>query len=253
MTLPVEDIHDDLVVVSQSNTSRPVCGRLAASTVDIVRDSLRRLPRRPATPWTASHETLNDRRRHMGKSALAAVAAELEPHFAADANRRQARKPRAEFVPAKLPEQKRGIEARQEAAKQAKRNQPQAQKVEKLPPIEKSKAREEAAKSVGVNDRAPQNRRGSRGQGGALLAVSRRHHAEREDGARKAVAGHVGGPGGRDATATPAGSARAAGGLAGRRMGPLGAGRVQGRIEGGAERPSHPARRPDRPTRLATR
>lgn len=38
-------------------------------------------------------------------------------------------------------------------AEQAKRNQPQAQKVEKLPPIEKAKAREEAARSVGVNDR----------------------------------------------------------------------------------------------------
>lgn len=76
---------------------------------------------------TAFAVSLNDRRRHMGKSALAAVAAELEPHFAKDAKRRQ--------------------------AEQAKRNQPQAQKVEKLPPIEKAKAREEAAKSVGVNDR----------------------------------------------------------------------------------------------------
>lgn len=66
---------------------------------------------------TAFAVSLNDRRRHMGKSALAAVGAELEPHFAADAKRRQARKPRAESVPAKLPEQKRGIEARQEAAK----------------------------------------------------------------------------------------------------------------------------------------
>ena len=63
----------------------------------------------------------------MGKSALAAVAVELEPYFSVDAKRRQ--------------------------AEQAKRNQPQAQKVEKLPPIEKAKAREEAAKSVGVNDR----------------------------------------------------------------------------------------------------
>jgi len=76
---------------------------------------------------TAFAVSLNDRRRHMGKSALAAVAVELEPYFAVDAKRRQ--------------------------AEQAKRNQPQAQKVEKLPPIEKAKAREEAAKSVGVNDR----------------------------------------------------------------------------------------------------
>lgn len=76
---------------------------------------------------TAFAVAMNDRRRHMNKGALAAVAAELEPHFAADAKRRQ--------------------------AEQARRNQPQAQKVEKIPPIEKSKAREEAAKSVGVNDR----------------------------------------------------------------------------------------------------
>ena len=72
---------------------------------------------------TAFAVSLNDRRRHMNKGALAAVAAELEPHFAADAKRRQARKPKVEFVQEKIPEQKR------------------------------AQAREEAAKSVGVNDR----------------------------------------------------------------------------------------------------
>jgi hypothetical protein len=72
---------------------------------------------------TAFAVSLNDRRRHMGKSALAAVAAELEPHFAADAKRRQIRKPKAESVVEKVPQQNLG------------------------------KAREEAAKSVGVNDR----------------------------------------------------------------------------------------------------
>jgi hypothetical protein len=76
---------------------------------------------------------MNDRRRHMNKGALAAVAAELEPFFAADAKKRQ--------------------------AEQAKRNQPQAaaQKVAKLPPIEKSKSRQEAAKSVGVGERYVQD------------------------------------------------------------------------------------------------
>ena len=39
---------------------------------------------------TAFAVSLNDRRRHMTKGALAAVAAELEPLFAADAKRRQA-------------------------------------------------------------------------------------------------------------------------------------------------------------------
>lgn len=72
---------------------------------------------------TAFAVSLNDRRRHMNKGSLAAVAAELEPHFAADAKRRQARKPKAESVQAKMPEQKR------------------------------AQAREEAAKSVGVGDR----------------------------------------------------------------------------------------------------
>lgn len=80
---------------------------------------------------TAFAVSLNDRRRHMGKSALAAVAAELEPHFAEDAKRRQ-----------------------QKAGKEHGRGQ---KVVEKVPqPIEAKplpKAREEAAKSVGVNDR----------------------------------------------------------------------------------------------------
>ncbi len=82
---------------------------------------------------TAFAVAMNDRRRHMNKGALAAVAAELEPFFAADAKKRQ--------------------------AEQAKRNQPQAaaQKVAKLPPIEKSKSRQEAAKSVGVGERYVQD------------------------------------------------------------------------------------------------
>jgi cell pole-organizing protein PopZ len=82
---------------------------------------------------TAFAVALNDRRRHMNKGSLAAVAAELEPFFAADAKRRQ--------------------------AEQARRNQPQAktQKVAKMPPIEKAKAREEAAKSVGVGERYVQD------------------------------------------------------------------------------------------------
>ena len=77
---------------------------------------------------TAFAVSLNDRRRHMGKSALAAVAAELEPHFAEDAKRRQVRKPKAESVVEKVPQQ-----------------------------TAASKAREEAAKSVGVNDRYVQD------------------------------------------------------------------------------------------------
>lgn len=79
---------------------------------------------------TAFAVSLNDRRRHMGKSALAAVAAELELHFAADAKRRQKQhggtapgKPKT--LPEKVPEVKKGD----------------------------GDARKAAAVSVGVNDR----------------------------------------------------------------------------------------------------
>jgi len=76
---------------------------------------------------TAFAVSLNDRRRHMGKSALAAVAAELEPFFAADAKRRQ---------------------------KESGEQHGRGQKVkEKIPEPIRPQAREEAAKSVGVNDR----------------------------------------------------------------------------------------------------
>lgn len=73
--------------------------------------------------------SLNDRRRHMGKSALAAVAAELEPHFAEDAKRRQ-----------------------QKAGKEHGRGQ---KLPEKVPEANKGDgdARKAAAVSVGVNDR----------------------------------------------------------------------------------------------------
>jgi len=76
---------------------------------------------------TAFAVSLNDRRRHMNKGSLAAVAAELEPFFAADAKRRQIRKPKAHSVVAKMPQQT------------------------------PSKAREEAAKSVGVAARYVQD------------------------------------------------------------------------------------------------
>lgn len=79
---------------------------------------------------TAFAVALNDRRRHMNKGSLAAVAAELEPHFAADAKRRQKQhggtapgKPKT--LPEKVPEVKKGD----------------------------GDARKAAAVSVGVNDR----------------------------------------------------------------------------------------------------
>ena len=85
---------------------------------------------------TAFAVSLNDRRRHMGKSALAAVAAELEPHFAEDAKRRQ--KQHGGTAPGK----------------------PKSL-MEKVPEVIGNKpgptAREEAAKSVGVNDRYVQD------------------------------------------------------------------------------------------------
>jgi ParB-like chromosome segregation protein Spo0J len=79
---------------------------------------------------TAFAVAMNDRRRHMNKGALAAVAAELEPHFAADAKRRQ-----------------------RDAGKEHGRGQKVVEKVPQPMPKQATKAREEAAKSVGVNDR----------------------------------------------------------------------------------------------------
>lgn len=84
---------------------------------------------------TAFAVALNDRRRHMNKGSLAAVAAELEPYFAADAKRRQRdsggdkKSAIARSVQEKIPEP---IDATAKPTPQA---------------------REEAAKSVGVNDR----------------------------------------------------------------------------------------------------
>ena len=85
---------------------------------------------------TAFAVSLNDKRRHMNKGSLAAVAAELEPFFAEDAKRRQ---------------RVSGGDKKSELVKSV---------VEKIPqPIDRpaSKAREEAAKSVGVNDRYVQD------------------------------------------------------------------------------------------------
>jgi len=79
---------------------------------------------------TAFAVSLNDRRRHMNKGALAAVAAELEPHFAEDAKRRY-----------------------EQTVGRPKKS------VANLPPISSPhpKARQEAAKSVGVGDRYVQD------------------------------------------------------------------------------------------------
>jgi hypothetical protein len=76
---------------------------------------------------TAFAVSLNDRRRHMGKSALAAVAAELEPFFAEDAKKRQRASggdkvsEKARAVVAKMPEpltEKTTATSRKEAARQ---------------------------------------------------------------------------------------------------------------------------------------
>ena len=79
---------------------------------------------------TAFAVSLNDRRRHMNKGSLAAVAAELEPFFAADAKRRQKEHGgtapgKTKTLPEKTPEVKKGD----------------------------GDARKAAAVSVGVNDR----------------------------------------------------------------------------------------------------
>jgi len=85
---------------------------------------------------TAFAVSMNDRRRHMNKGSLAAVAAELEPFFAEDAKRRQ----------------KLSIKARDEKGRAAP-------VPEKIPELEKvnGDARKFAAFSVGVNDRYVQD------------------------------------------------------------------------------------------------
>lgn len=80
---------------------------------------------------TAFAVSLNDRRRHMNKGSLAAVAAELEPFFAEDAKRR--------------------YEATVGRPKKSEEIIPQID-ARRVP-----QAREEAAKSVGVNDRYVQD------------------------------------------------------------------------------------------------
>jgi ParB-like chromosome segregation protein Spo0J len=77
---------------------------------------------------TAFAVSLNDKRRHMTKSALAAVAAELEPMFAEDAKRRQI-----------------------EAGKRHGAGQKVVQKIEQPFQSNERKANAEAAASVGVN------------------------------------------------------------------------------------------------------
>ena len=92
----------------------------------------------PGDEPTAFAVSLNDRRRHMNKGSLAAVAAELEPFFAEDAKRRQ----------------KLSIKARDEKGRATPVMAILPQVVQEKPaPV----ARNEAAKSVGVNDRYVQD------------------------------------------------------------------------------------------------
>lgn len=63
------DIHGDVVIVSQRKTRRPSCGRLRASTLAVLEDSLRRYPREFVTPWKKSHETFNAQVRRLVEHA----------------------------------------------------------------------------------------------------------------------------------------------------------------------------------------
>lgn len=97
---------------------------------------------------TAFAVSLNDKRRHMNKGSLAAVAVELLPFFEADAKKRQVRKPAVISVQEKFPEQIYGGINDQKSV------------VEKIPQQNSKpmfddgrKARDDAAKAVGVNER----------------------------------------------------------------------------------------------------
>jgi len=102
------------------------------------------------TEPTAFAVAMNDRRRHMNKGALAAVAVELLPFFEADAKKRQqaAGKDhgRGQKVVEKIPQP---IENQPKASGS---REPQVNDSNVAP-----KSREEAAKSVGVNDRYVQD------------------------------------------------------------------------------------------------
>ena len=69
--LKASDLHGNIVVVAQSKTRRPVCGRLSPSTMAILAESLRSYPRELLTPWPASHETFNAQvRRLVAKAGI---------------------------------------------------------------------------------------------------------------------------------------------------------------------------------------
>lgn len=86
---------------------------------------------------TAFAVAMNDRRRHMNKGSLAAVAAELEPFFAADAKRRQ---------------RESGGDKKSQEAKSVMAKMPEP--IDRKP---SAPARKEAAKSVGVGERYVQD------------------------------------------------------------------------------------------------
>ncbi len=66
-----ENIIGNLVVVGQSKTRRPQCGRLSLSTLIALEESLARHPRHFVTPWGRSHETFtNQVRRLVGKAGI---------------------------------------------------------------------------------------------------------------------------------------------------------------------------------------
>lgn len=93
---------------------------------------------------TAFAVSLNDKRRHMNKGALAAVAAELEPYFAKDAEKRyRDTVGRPNKSEEKIPQ----------IYKCPDCFQPYETKHGHVCKKRKPQAREEAAKSVGVNDR----------------------------------------------------------------------------------------------------
>lgn len=104
---------------------------------------------------TAFAVSMNDKRRHMNKGQLGAIGAELEPYFAKDAKKRY--------------DQTVGRPKRFEPKHEVKAPDFGSKSVEKIPPIstpatspkqpqtKELNARQEAAKSVGVNDRYVQD------------------------------------------------------------------------------------------------
>jgi hypothetical protein len=120
---------------------------------------------------TAFAVSMNDKRRHMNKGQLGAIAAELEPYFAEDAKKRQSQsikardeRGRATPVVAKMPQLANVQHTKESASEESTTTRFKCPDCDQsyygkghICDKRKTKARQEAAKSVGVGERYVQD------------------------------------------------------------------------------------------------